>query len=156
MSINLTLVIQGLAFFAVAWIVMKFGWPHILGAIEERQKKIADGLAAAEQGRRELSTAEEESAKIVRAAREQAAGIRDQAQQQAVKILEQAKNDAVGERQRQLATAESEIGTLADRARDQLRTQVATLAVAGAGRLLGREVDAKAHQDLIDQLIAEL
>ena len=156
MNINLTLVIQGLAFFATAWLVMKFGWPHIIGAIEERQKKIADGLAAAEDGKRALASASEKQDQVIREARGEAAGIRDRAEKEYAAILEKAKSDAVAEGSRQKSIAIAEIETEAHRARDELRNKVAELAVKGAERLIRKEIDAKAHKDLLDELISEI
>ncbi|MFO1494818.1 MAG: F0F1 ATP synthase subunit B [Lysobacterales bacterium] len=156
MNINLTLVIQGLAFFATAWLVMKFGWPHIIGAIEERQKKIADGLAAAEDGKRALASASEKQDQVIREARGEAAGIRDRAEKEYAAILEKAKSDAVAEGSRQKSIAIAEIETEAHRAREELRNKVAELAVKGAERLIRKEIDAKAHKELLDELISEI
>jgi len=156
MNMNATLFAQAIVFAILIWITVQYIWPPLLNAIEERQKKIADGLAAAERGKADLVKADEAVNQVIKEARVKAQEILDRAHGQASKTLDEAKADAVAERNRQLAVAEQEIGTLADRARDQLRTQVATLAVAGASQLLGREVDAKAHQALIDQLIREL
>lgn len=156
MNINLTLVIQGLAFFATAWMVMKFGWPLINGAIEERQKKIADGLSAAEEGKRSLASASEKQDQVIREARGEAAGIRDRAEKEYVQIVDKAKNDAIAEGNRQKAVAVAEIETEAHRAREALRDKVAELAVKGAERLIRKEIDAKAHKELLDDLISEI
>lgn len=153
---NLTLVIQGIAFFAVAWMVMKFGWPHIIGAIEERQKKIADGLAAAEEGKRALASASEKQDQVIREARGEAAGIRDRAEKEYSAILDKAKADAIAEGNRQKAVAVAEIETEAHRARDELSRKVAELAVKGAERLIRKEIDANAHKALLDDLISEI
>ena len=156
MNINLTLVIQGLAFFATAWLVMKFGWPHIIGAIEERQKKIADGLAAAEEGKRALASASEKQDQVIREARGEAAGIRDRAEKEYSAILDKAKADAIAEGNRQKAVAVAEIETESHRARDELSRKVAELAVKGAERLIRKEIDANAHKALLDDLISEI
>ena len=153
---NLTLVIQGLAFFAVAWLVMKFGWPHIIAAIEERQQKIAEGLAAADNAQKSLAQAEEKANEELKAARAKANEIIDQAHQRANQIVDQAKLDAVAEAGRQKALADAEIDAASNRAREELRKQVSALAVTGAEKLLKREIDANAHKALLDELAAEI
>ena len=153
---NITLVIQGLAFFAVVLLVMKFGWPHIIAAIEERQAKIAEGLAAADRARQELADADARVSDEIRKARVEAAAIVEKAHQQANQIVEKARNDAIVEGTKQKAMAAAEIDSLAHRAREELRSQVATLAVAGAQKILKREIDVNAHKALIDQLVAEI
>ncbi len=153
---NLTLVIQGLAFFAVAWLVMKFGWPHIIGAIEERQQKIAEGLAAADRSQKDLAQAQDKVNEALKDARVKANEIIDQAHQRANQIIDTAKNDAVAEASRQKALAQSEIDAAANRAREELRKQVSVLAVTGAEKLLRREIDASAHKALLDELAAQL
>ena len=153
---NLTLVIQGIAFFAVAWLVMKFGWPHILGAIEERQQKIAEGLAAADRSQKDLAQAQDKANEALREARAKANEVIDQAHQRANQIVEAAKNDAIAEAGRQKALAEAEIAAAANRAREDLRKQVSVLAVSGAEKLLRREIDAGAHKALLDELAAQL
>ena len=156
MDLNITLVIQFAAFLAVAWMVMKFGWPHIMAAIEERQQKIAEGLAAADRSQQDLARAEEKVAEALKEARTKANEIIDQAHQRANQIVDQAKDDAVAEANRQKALAESEITAAANRAREELRRQVSVLAVSGAEKLLKREIDAGAHKALIDELAAQL
>jgi F-type H+-transporting ATPase subunit b len=153
---NLTLVIQGLAFFAVAWLVMKFGWPHIIGAIEERQQKIAEGLAAADRSQKDLAQAQDKANEALKEARAKANEIIEQAHQRASQIVDAAKNDAVAEAGRQKALAEAEIAAAANRAREDLRKQVSALAVTGAEKLLRREIDASAHKALLDELAAEI
>ena len=153
---NLTLVIQGIAFFAVAWLVMKFGWPHIIGAIEERQQKIAEGLAAADNAQKNLAQAQDKVNEELKAARAKANEIIDQAHQRANQIIDAAKNDAITEGSRQKALAESEIAAATNRAREDLRKQVSALAVTGAEKLLRREIDASAHKALLDELAAEI
>ena len=156
MDINLTFIIQGLAFFAVAWLVMKFGWPHIMAAIEERQRKIAEGLAAADSAQKNLAQAEEKVAEELKAARAKANEIIEQAHQRANQIVDAAKAEAIAEGSRQKALVETEIAASANRAREDLRKQVSTLAVAGAEKLLRREIDASAHKALLDELAAQL
>ena len=156
MSITITLVIQGIAFFLVAWLVMKFGWPHIIKAIEDRQAKIAEGLAAADRARQELADADARVADEIRKARGEAAAIVDKAQQQANQIIEKARNDAIVEATKQKAIAAADIEAQAHKAREELRAQVASLAVAGAQKILKREIDVNAHKALIDQLVAEI
>jgi F-type H+-transporting ATPase subunit b len=153
---NLTLVIQGLAFFAVAWLVMKFIWPPIIAAIEERQQKIAEGLAAADNAQKNLAQAEEKANEELKAARAKANEIIDQAHQRANQIVDQAKQDAVAEAGRQKALAEAEIDAASNRAREELRKHVSSLAVTGAEKLLKREIDANAHKALLDELAAEI
>lgn len=153
---NLTLVIQGLAFFAVAWLVMKFGWPHIIGAIEERQQKIAEGLAAADRSQKDLAQAQDKANEALKEARAKANEIIEQAHQRANQIVDVAKGDAVAEAGRQKVLAESEIAAAANRAREDLRKQVSALAVTGAEKLLRREIDASAHKALLDELAAEI
>jgi len=156
MDINLTLVVQGLAFFAVAWIVMKFGWPFIMAAIVERQQKIAEGLDAAERAHVELREADTKVAAEIKVARQQAGEIIDKAQQQANQIIEKARVEAVVEINRLKASAQHDIASMAQRARDQLREQVGALAVQGASKIVQREVDASTHKALLDQLAAEI
>lgn len=156
MDLNITLVIQFAAFLAVAWMVMKFGWPHIMAAIEERQQKIAEGLAAADRSQQDLARAEEKVAEALKEARTKANEIIDQAHQRANQIVDQAKEDAIAEANRQKALAESEISASTNRAREELRRQVSVLAVSGAEKLLKREIDAGAHKALIDELAAQL
>ncbi|HEY0310625.1 MAG TPA: F0F1 ATP synthase subunit B [Luteimonas sp.] len=153
---NLTLVIQGIAFFAVAWLVMKFGWPPIMAAIEERQQKIAEGLAAADRSQKDLALAQDKANEALKDARVKANEIIDQAHQRANQIVEAAKNEAIAEANRQKALAEAEIAAAANRAREDLRRQVSTLAVTGAEKLLRREIDPAAHKALLDDLAAQL
>ena len=156
MDINLTFIIQGLAFFAVAWMVMKFGWPHIMAAIEERQQKIAEGLAAADNAQKILAQAQDKVNEELKAARAKANEIIEQAHQRANQIIDAAKSEAINEAARQKALAESEIVASTTRAREDLRKQVSALAVTGAEKLLRREIDANAHKALLDELAAEI
>jgi F-type H+-transporting ATPase subunit b len=138
------------------WFCMKYIWPVIMGAIEQRQTEIANGLAAAEQGQNSLSTAKVEVDKLIAAARDQARGIVDQANSRASGIVEQAKADGEAARKGQLEAARAEIAVELNRAREELRGQVARIAVAGAEKVLGREIDANTHRDLLGKLAAEL
>jgi F-type H+-transporting ATPase subunit b len=156
MNLALTLVIQGVVFFLVAWAVMKFAWPALMGAIETRQKKIAEGLAAANQGEKALDEAAARSKEIIREARDRAAQIVDQASKRSNEIVEEAKGTASSEAQRLVAQAHDEVSRETTRAREGLRWEVGKLAVEGASRLLGREVDAKTHAELLDKLAAEV
>ena len=156
MDFNLTLLGQSLAMLLCVWFCMKYVWPVIIGAIEQRQTEIANGLAAAEQGKSSLSTAKVEVDKIVAAARDQARGIVDQANTRATAIVEQGKADGEAARKAQLDAARAEIDVEINRAREELRAQVARIAVAGAEKVLGREIDANAHRDLLGKLAAEI
>jgi F-type H+-transporting ATPase subunit b len=156
MNIGLTLIIQGLAFFATAWLVMKFLWPPLLGAIEERQKKIAEGLAAADKGRNALQDAQAQALEIVREARTKAAAVIDQGNRRANELVEEARGTALAEGERLITAARNEIATEQARVRGELRTEVANLAVAGASQLLKREIDPKSHAQLLDELAARI
>jgi F-type H+-transporting ATPase subunit b len=152
----MTLIGQVIAMIAFVWFCMKFVWPFIMDTIEERQTEIANGLAAAEQGRASLTNAQVEVDKILAAARDQARGIVDQANSRAAGIVEQAKSDGETERKRQVEAGRAEIDVEVNRAREELRGQVARIAVAGAEKVLGREIDANAHRDLLSRLAGEL
>ena len=156
MNLALTLVIQGIVFFLVAWAVMKYFWPFLMGAIEERQKKIAAGLAAASKSEKDLAEAEERSKDIIREARDRAAQIVDIAGKRSTEIVEEAKGTATVEAQRLVAQAHDEVTRESSRAREQLSKEVGKLAVEGASRLLGREIDPKTHAELLDKLAAEI
>jgi F-type H+-transporting ATPase subunit b len=156
MSITVTLIIQGLAFFAVAWMVMKFGWPHIMAAIEERQRKIAEGLISAEKAEKSLAEAKATASEIIKEARLQAGKIVEQANRRSNELVDEARGSAIAEGQRLLADARQEVALESTRAREQLRKEVAGIAVAGAGKLLGREIDAKQHAELLDKLALEI
>ncbi len=156
MDINFTLVVQGVAFFLVAWLVMKFGWPHIMAAIEQRQAQIAEGLAAADRSRKDLAVAEEKVAEALREARTKANEIIEQAHARANQIIDQAKSDAIVEAGRQKTLADAEIVSSTNRAKEDLRRQVSALAVAGAEKLIRKEIDGNAHKALLDELAAEI
>ena len=156
MNINATLIIQALVFFVVIVITMKYIWPQILGAMEEREKKIADGLAAGDRAEKELNQAKAKVETSIVEAKEQASHIKDQATQMATKIKDQAKSDALAEKERQINAAKAEIEQEANRAKEALRQQVSALAIAGTEQLISKEVDAKKHADLLDDLIKEI
>ena len=156
MNINLTLIIQMVVFAIVVWFTMRFVWPNILGAMEERSKKIALGLAAAEKGRQELAQAEQRADGVIREARERANQIIDQAQRRANEMVEQAKHTAAAEGQRLVQAAQQQIELEASRVRDTLRKDVAQLALDTASKLLEREIDARTHADLINKLATQL
>ena len=156
MNINATLIGQAIVFLILIWFSVRFIWPPLLKAIEDRQKKIADGLAAAERGQKELHQASGEAQAIVSEAREKALKIIDQANRRSNEIIEEARATAIAEGQRLVGDARQEVAQEQARARDTLRKDVARLAVAGASRLLEREVDARAHADLIEKLAAEI
>ena len=156
MDINFTLIVQGVAFFSVAWLVMKFGWPHIMAAIETRQQQIAEGLAAADRARKELAQGEEKVAEEIRQARVKANEIIEQAHARANQIIDAAKSEAIAEAGRQRILAEAELAASANRAREDLRRQVSALAVAGAEKLIRKEIDGNAHKALLDELAAEI
>jgi F-type H+-transporting ATPase subunit b len=156
MNINLTLIAQALMFAALIWIIASKVWPPLLAAIEERQKKIADGLAAAEQGKQALAQAQGKEADLIREARGKANEILERAHQQANKIVDEAKVEAVAEKSRQLAATEAEVAALTQHAKSELRGQVASLAVKGAERLLKKEINPATHKQLLDELIAEI
>jgi len=155
-NINLTLFVQMLVFIALIWFTMKFVWPMILNPMEERSRKIANGLAAAEKGERELVEARGKAEAIIREARERAGHIIDQAQHAARDLVEQAKGAASSEGARILAAAQQQIELDTTRAREALRREVAGIAVRAASKLLAREIDARAHADLLDKLTAQI
>jgi F-type H+-transporting ATPase subunit b len=155
-DINLTLIGQSIAMLVFVWFCMKFIWPPIMAAIEERQVEIADGLAAAERGQQSLDKAKAEADEIVGAARKQATSILDQAHARANEIVADGKANGVKERERQLAAASAEVEQETNRAREELRGQVSAIAVASAEKILRREIDPKAHEDILSKLAAEL
>lgn len=156
MDINFTLVIQMLAFAVFVWFTMKFVWPPLAKAMEERQNKIADGLSAAERGRKELELAQHRVKDELKQAKTQASDIVEKANRRAALLIEQAKEDARQEAQKQVKIAQEQLEQEVNRAKEGLRKQVAQLAVAGAEKILKREVDAKTNNDLFDNLIEEI
>ena len=156
MSFNLTLIAQAVAFALFIWFTVKFVWPPLLRAIEARQKAIADGLAAAEQGRKSLEQSAKQAGDEINSARGRASDIVTQAEKRAAQVIEEAKTSAKAEGEREKAAAKAEIQQEVSRAREKLRDEVAALAVAGAEKILRREVDAKAHADLLDGIKKQL
>ena len=156
MNINATLILQSMAMLIFVWFCMQVVWPPILKALDERRTRIADGLAASDRAEKALQEANQKVDEEIKAAREKAHDIIEQANQRHGQILEQAKDDATGERQRQVAAGEAEITLSANQAREDLRATVANLAVLGASRILEKEIDADAHRELLDKLIAEI
>ena len=156
MNINLTLFAQAIVFAAFIWFTAKFVWPYMLRAIETRQKTIADGLAAAEQGRRSLETSTRQAEEAVTQARSRAAEILAQAEKRAAQLVDEARMAAREEGNREKAAAKAEIEQEVTRAREQLRHHVASLAVAGAEKILRREVDPRAHADLLESIKRQL
>ena len=156
MNLNLTLLAQALVFASFIWFTAKFIWPPLLRAIEARQKTIADGLAAADQGRRSLEQSTRQAEDAVSQARGRASEILAQAEKRAAQLVDEARSAAKEEGNREKAAAKAEIAQEASRAREQLRDQVAALAVAGAEKILRREVDAKAHADLLEAIKRDL
>ena len=156
MDINMTLIGQSIAMIVFVWFCMKFIWPPVLNAIEERQAQIADGLAAAERGKRNLEQAKAEADDIVGGARKKATSILDQANSLANEIMAEGKADGVKQRERQLTAAKADIEQEANRAREELRGQVSAIAIASAEKILQREIDKKAHQDILGKLAQEL
>ena len=156
MDINLTLIGQTIAMIVFVWFCMKFIWPPIVGAIEARQAEIEKGLAAANESQEQLERAHAEAEEIVADARRQATGILDQAHARANEIVAEGKADGTKERERQLSAAKAEIEQEANRAREELRGQVSAIAMAGAEKILNREVDAAAHEDILGNLAREI
>ena len=156
MNFNLTLIAQAITFAAFIWFCVKFIWPPLLRAIETRQKQIADGLAEAERGRSSLADAQKQTDQILRDARNRAQEVMAAAEKSASQRIEESKSQAKTEGERIVAAAHAQIEQEVQAARQQLREQVAQLAVAGAEKILKREVDAKAHASMLDQLKAQI
>ena len=156
MDIAVTLIIQGVAFFAVVLVVMRFLWPPLMAAIEERRQKIAEGLAAGNKAQKDLDEAKVKAQEIIREARDKAVQIVDQAGKRSAEIIDEARSTAIAEGQRIVAQAHEEIALDTTRAREGLRKHVANLAVQGASHLLEREIDPKTHADLLSKLELEV
>lgn len=156
MNINATLIGQSFVFLIFVLFVMKYVWPHLMAALDERRKTIADGLAAAEKGKHEQELAEKVAEKHIKLAKEQAADILVLAQKRASEMVEEAKGDAKAEADRIRTAATAEIDQEVNRAKEHLRQQVASIAVAGAEKILKREIDVKAHGDIVNELIAQI
>lgn len=156
MNINLTIIGQLLAFAVFVWFTMRYVWPPMSAALEERRKKIADGLAAAERGEKEQELAQERATEVIKEAKQQANEIMASAQKRATELVEESKTTAREEGERIKEQAHSEIEQEINRAKEELRKQVSQLAVAGAEQILAKEIDAKAHGDLLKKLAAKL
>ena len=156
MNINLTLIGQTITFIIFVWFCMKFIWPPITNALNERRRTIADGLAAAEEGQRERERGKEDAAQLVERAKLQAKDIIARAEKRGAEVVAQASDEARVEGERILTAARSEIEMEVNRAREQLRAQVAQLAVAGASQILAKEVDQKAHERMLQELSQSL
>ena len=156
MNFNFTLVGQLLAFILFVWFCMKYVWPPMLKILEEREKEIADGLNAASEGRRELEEANVRKEEILGEAKKEAADLVGQANQRANQLVEEAKTSAQEEAEKIKVSAQNDIEQSTKRAREELRSEVATLAVAGAEKILNSEIDEKKNSELIDELTKEL
>ena len=156
MDLNATLLVQTITMIIFVWFCMRFIWPVLMNMIVERQTFIAEGLAAAEKGARSMEVAAVEKVKLIDDARGQAREIIDQANQRANSIVEEARSTADHEGERILATARANVEQEANRAREELRRQVAEIAVAGAEKIIAREIDPATHRDLLDKLAAEI
>lgn len=156
MNINLTLIAQMVSFAFFVWFTMRFVWPPIVKALDERKQKIADGLAAAERGQSERQMAEQKAKSVLHEAHTKAQDVIAQAQKRADSIIEEAKNAARTEGDRQLVAARAQIEQETQQARESLRAQVTSLALAGAERVLSREIDANTHAQLLNELAAQL
>lgn len=156
MSVNLTLLFEVIAFLAFIYLFKMWFWKPILGAIENREQTIADGLAAAERGQQQLVEVREEAEKILGEAREQASEILAQANRRHNEMLEQARADARAEGERLVHAARAEIQQEVVRAREALRAELGSLVIDGTERILGREIDSKAHSDLVEELVAQI
>jgi F-type H+-transporting ATPase subunit b len=156
MNINLTLIAQMISFAVFVWFTMKFIWPPLVKAMDERKAKIADGLAAAERGRHEQALAEQRVDEQLQQAKQQAAEIKANAEKQAAMILVEAKTKAQQEGDRQLAAAQTEITQETNKAREVLRAKVAELALAGAEKILRKEINAEAHKDIVDAVAKQI
>ena len=156
MGINATLIGQMITFGLFVWVMMKFVWPPLTQALQERQQRIAEGLAAAERGNTQLEHSRQEAEAALQAARQQAAEILAQANRRGTEMIEQAKQSAREEGERQIRAAEALVAQEVAQAREALRREVADLAMKGAGRILRREIDPAVHHDLVDELVSQI
>ena len=156
MNLNATLFAQFVVFFILAMFTMKFVWPPLMKTLDDRAKRISEGLAAAERGKHELAVAEKRVQVELAQAHEETQKRVVDAERRAAEIIEEAKNQAKAEGERILTAAKADIEQEVFRAREQLRSQVTAVALAGAGKILSKEIDAKAHNDLLDKLVAEI
>ena len=156
MNLNATIIGQTITMVIFVVLCARYVWPHIIDALEERQKKIEEGLAAADKSQEALEAARAEAETIIGEARQQATGILDQAHARANEIVAEGKDAGVKERERQLAAAKAEIEQETNKAREELRGQVSAIAVASAEKILRREIDSKAHEDILGKLAQEI
>ncbi|MDH5190735.1 MAG: F0F1 ATP synthase subunit B [Gammaproteobacteria bacterium] len=156
MNINLTLIGQSITFFFFVLFCMKLVWPPIMRALDERKKTIADGLAAAERGKHEQELAQNKAKDVLKEAKEQAGEIIAHAQKRASEIIDEAKNDARAEGERILTAARAEINQEANQAKEILRGQVVSLAVAGASKVLEKEINEQSHSDMLEKLASQI
>ncbi|MAA64768.1 MAG: F0F1 ATP synthase subunit B [Alteromonadaceae bacterium] len=156
MNINLTLIGQAIAFFIFVVFCMKYVWPPITAALQERQKKIADGLAASDRAARDLELAQDKAAQELREAKQEGAALIEQANKRAAQIVEASKDDARKEGQKLIEQAKAEIEQERNQAREALRAEIAAIAIAGAEKILESSVDANKHSEMLDKLAAEL
>ena len=156
MNINATLIGQAIVFFIFVWFCMKYVWPPIMQALQERTTKIADGLAAAERGKHEQALAEKRAMEVIHEAKEQASTIIAQAQKRSSEIVDEAKESARTEGERLVHAANAEIEQEVNRAKEHLRGQVVSLSVAGAAKVLGREIDEQSQDELLKDLVAQI
>ncbi|HBA34151.1 MAG TPA: F0F1 ATP synthase subunit B [Gammaproteobacteria bacterium] len=156
MNINATLIGQSIAFFVFVWFVMKYVWPPIINALNERKEKIAEGLAAADRGQKEQVLAQERATEVIKQAKAEAAGIISQAEKRRNEIIEDAKTAAVEEGERLKSSAQAEIEQEIQRAKEALRVQVASIAIAGAERIVSKEIDSSVHEKTLDDLVAQI
>ncbi|APX94804.1 F-type H+-transporting ATPase subunit b [Franzmannia pantelleriensis] len=156
MNINMTLIGQTIAFAIFVWFCIKYVWPPLSQALHERQKRIADGLDAASRASRDLELAQEQAEQTLRESKEQASEILEQAHKRSTQMIEEAREQARSEGERLVASARAEIDQEVNRVKDELRAQVATLALVGAERVLESSIDEKAHREMLDKLAAEL
>ncbi|MEN8167708.1 MAG: F0F1 ATP synthase subunit B [Pseudomonadota bacterium] len=156
MNINVTLIAQMLSFVVFVWFTMRFVWTPIMGALETRKKEIAAGLAAAERGQHEQELAKERAKDVLHETKAQAAEIVSQAQKRAAEIVDEAKNNARSEGERILTAAQAEVEQETNRAREHLREKIGELAIAGAEKILKKEINAEAHKDIVEALAQEI
>ena len=156
MNFNATLIGQSITFIVFVWFCMRFVWPPIMHALQQRKEKVAEGLAAGERGRHELELAQKKALETMHEAKQKAAEIISRAEKRGAEIIEEAKNDAVEEGNRIKAAAQLELEREVNRAKETLRGQVVEIATAGAGRILKRELDATANDELIKDLVAQI
>lgn len=156
MNINATLIGETVAFVFFVWFTMKYVWPVLNGAIEERQQKIAEGLAASERAEKDLELAQAKAAEQLKEAKAQAADIIEQAKKRATQIVDEETQKGHDEREKIIAQGSAEVEAERNRAKEELRKQVSVLAIAGASKIIEKEIDASAHSDILDKLVAEL